>query len=131
MKKENVRGVALVKEVCPVCGQSFDAEIIINTLLTASMAKKVEELNGKNIRSMKEPCDECKGYMKLGIIVVSYDAEKTGTDFHNPYRTGGFFVITEEAAVKLEFSDEILKRRVCFMEHEVAVKLGFFQPIKN
>ena len=41
------------------------------------------------------PCDECKGYMEKGIILISVDESKS-TDHKNPYRSGGWCVVKEE-----------------------------------
>ena len=46
---ENKLGVALVKEACPACGKLQDGPIIMNTLLTEKLAKKVEAMHGETI----------------------------------------------------------------------------------
>lgn len=121
-------GVALTK--CYFCNE--DDTIVMNTRLTEHMAKKVEDMHGKVINM--DPCNECKEYMKQGIILLTIDPEKSDPDwnedqFPNPYRTGGFFVVKED------FLDRILqpsmfewakKNRFLFIEHEMADKLGLF-----
>lgn len=59
------------------------------------------------------PCDECKGYMKMGIILISV---KDGESGDNPYRTGGWCVVKEEA-VRAIFGEDskALKTRVAFI----------------
>jgi hypothetical protein len=42
----------------------------------------------------KEPCDTCKGYMEQGVILIS---ARDGEQGDNPYRTGGWVVVTKEA----------------------------------
>ena len=76
----------------------------------------------------QEPCDKCKGLMDQGIILISVDEEKTGEDTNNPYRTGGWVVVKEEAIVRA-FSDTpvleyILKKRVAFLTDEAWDRLG-------
>lgn len=71
-----------------------------------------------------EPCDKCKGFMEQGIILISVDEKKSGDDTKNPYRTGGWIVVTEEAVRRMglkppEFLEDICKRRVAFMPDEV------------
>ena len=74
---ENNLGVALTKSACKLCGKVEDDTIILNKVLTKHMAKKVEEMHGKVLDFMPEPCDECKSYMEQGILLISIDEEKT------------------------------------------------------
>lgn len=164
-------GVALCKEACPVCAKLFDGPIVMNTYLTKSASEKVKKLHGQTIGFMKEPCDECKGYMKQGIIFVTIDEAKTieahkaeirdlefdiaaferssrysrkegiemqnrlaalrKNPYHNPYRMGGFFVIKEDAVLRMGITEEllasILKKRMCFISEETATELGFYK----
>jgi hypothetical protein len=122
MSKDTL-GVALTK--CFYCGD--DSDIIINSKLTEANAKNVETLHGKVITT--EPCTTCKTYMEVGIIVITYDPDKT-TDSNNPYRTGGFFVIKEDAVRSWYDNDdafnEINNVRCLLMEHKLAEQLGLF-----
>ena len=68
----------------------------------------------------KEPCEECKKYMKMGIMLVSV---KDNTNQENPYRTGKIAVITEQAAKKI-FGDSIGKSRFAFVEDKAWEKIG-------
>lgn len=73
----------------------------------------------------KEPCDECKKYMEMGIIIISVkDGE---TDKANPYRTGGWWVVKEDMVKRLlkgELLNDVLKKRVVFVEDSVCDKIG-------
>lgn len=73
-----------------------------------------------------EPCDKCADLMEQGIILISTLDSDTGSD--NPYRTGGWCVITEEAMRRWlpnkNLADDICKARFCFMPDEVWDKLG-------
>lgn len=75
----------------------------------------------------REPCDECKGWMEQGIILISVDEAKT-VDRQNPYRTGGFVVLKEEAVRKIfsppELVENICKTRMAYMPDETWDKLG-------
>jgi hypothetical protein len=69
------------------------------------------------------PCDECAGYMKQGIILISCrDGESLG---NNPYRTGGWVVIKEDAIRRMidpgALLDSILQNRFAFV-HDAAWK---------
>jgi hypothetical protein len=65
----------------------------------------------------KEPCDECKGYMQQGVILISV---RTGeTDQDNPYRTGGWVVVREDFIRRIvqpeSLANQILTKRVSFV----------------
>ena len=118
-------GVALTK--CFYCGENSD--ILMNTILTKHIADKVKDCHGKVV-SMK-PCTQCKTYMEMGIILLTYDNEKSkGNDI---YRTGGFFVVREEAVTRWykdkETLDKVLEGRFTFIEHNLAEKMGLFNSI--
>lgn len=68
----------------------------------------------------KEPCDQCKEYMKQGILLISV---RDNTDQENPYRTGHIAVIKEEAAKNI-FGTDILKSRAAFIEDSLWNKIG-------
>jgi hypothetical protein len=69
-----------------------------------------------------EPCDKCKGWMKQGIILISV---RQGSDQKNPYRTGGWVVIKEDAFRRFfKDSDEALRKRIAFVEDEVWDTVG-------
>ena len=122
MKEHNVE-VALTK--CFICGN--DSDIVMNSILTKKHADSIKEMHGKVIT--KEPCSKCEKYMDEGIILISADESKTD-DIDNPYRTGGFFVVKEEAVkgfmIEPMLSD-VLKKRICFIEHQIAEDLGLFK----
>ena len=62
----------------------------------------------------KDPCPKCKGYMKQGIICISV---KNGESGDNPYRTGCFVVLKDDAFNRLfKDAEPALKLRMCFIE---------------
>lgn len=79
----------------------------------------------------KEPCDKCKGYMKKGIIIISV---KDGESGDNPYRTGGWWVVKEDMVKRLisqkSLLDDVLKKRVLFMEDKMAKFVGLKKGVK-
>lgn len=122
--------VALTR--CYYCGESN--EIILNRKLTKPMAAKVKEVDGKVLTM--NPCTKCEEYMKEGVILITIDPYKSDAGWEkeampNPFRTGGFFVIKDDA-----FKDMIndsglvewgLDKRWMFIEHEVGVMWGLFE----
>lgn len=68
-----------------------------------------------------EPCPECAHYMEKGIILISVDPELT-SDKNNPWRTGGWVVVKEEAVRKIfekgPLLDSIMEHRFAFVEDD-------------
>lgn len=73
----------------------------------------------------KEPCDKCRKLMTQGVILISV---KPGSDHDNPYRTGGWIVVRDEAIGRIfdpESAAGILKSRVAFLEDDAWDNIGF------
>lgn len=109
-----------------------DDKIVMNTKLTEKHAKNVDSIHGMVIDM--DPCNECKAFMKQGLIVITINPAKSESDWNkeripNPYRTGGWFVVKDHVA---EYFDDkmkawVLKHRWMFMEDEAAKKMGLFE----
>jgi hypothetical protein len=130
MKKDNL-GVALVKRACKVCHVIVDAEIIMNTQLTAPNAKKVKEAHGKVVGWIDSNpysfCDECLKASKSASFFITVDESKS-EDKNNPWRTGGIFLVKNSAikkAVDKEQAEDIIKHRACYIDDETAKQMGF------
>lgn len=127
MNNNNNLGVAI--PTCFFCGRDKN-EIIMNNTLTPFHKRKVEEDHGKYIDF--QPCSECAEYMKQGIILVSIrDGEKS----KNPYRTGNYAVVKEEA-IKNWIEDKDLAKRICqvrfcFIEDTTWDKIGLPKGEQN
>ena len=64
-------GVALVKELCPICCKEIDGPIIMNRVLTKEYANNVENMHGKVIGFADHCCEECAKYKtKLYSLLV-------------------------------------------------------------
>ena len=120
--KENILGVALVKEVCPICTRQMDGPIIMNTRLSEKNAKEVESLHGKTVGFSEEPCSECKEMKEKGFILIGVVEAKTD-DKKNPYRSGNIWVITHDYANKL-FNNTPPDKGVAFIDVIAADKVG-------
>ncbi len=147
MRNNHDLGVALTK--CYFCHESD--KIVMNTRLAPQIAARVEEMNGKVIDM--DPCNKCKALMQQGVILITIDSEKSGTDWHkppneawddrrgvwapdpnwmpNPYRTGGWFVVKDDAIRRMmpdspDLAEWAIKHRWMFIEDEAARKIGLF-----
>jgi len=76
-----------------------------------------------------DSCDECRGLMKKGVIFISVD-EARSTDLNNPYRTGGWCVIKDDAVRRMisvaskGLLEDILKKRVAFVPDDAWDLMG-------
>jgi len=74
----------------------------------------------------RNPCDECRHHMETGIIFISVKPDEKTTD--NPYRTGGWVVIKEEAVRRIvkpaTLADDICKKRVAFVPDDAWDMIG-------
>lgn len=130
----DILGVALTK--CYYCQQG--SEIIINTKLTPSHKKYVEHhFHGKTMNM--NPCSKCEELMRQGVILITIDDKKSGAGWNkpdgsdnwmpNPYRTGVWFVVRDEAVSRLfpSMAEWAIKHRFMFIEHEAAEMIGLFK----
>lgn len=113
--------VALTK--CYFCGGSN--EILLATRYRTDRhgemqpTTDVSKLHGQVVD--KRPCPTCEDYMKQGILLISARPPETAGE--EPYRTGGFWVVREEAAAHW-FKDVDPTKRCAFIPNEVAVMIG-------
>lgn len=97
---KNKLGVALTKELCPVCTKEMEGPILINKKLTESAAKKVEDMHDQVIAWSKTLCDDCTDMKSKGFILIGAVEKKT-TDVTNPYRSGNIWCVKQEVADNL------------------------------
>lgn len=113
--------------------------IILWGKLTAKQKKHLQEsgikerIDGEAPHHLvidKDPCDKCKGYMEQGVILISVDEAKTD-DPDNPYRTGNWCVIKDEAIRRMvqpeELAEHILEKRVAFVPDDAWAALSLPQ----
>jgi hypothetical protein len=97
-----------------------------------------------------DPCKECRELMNQGVILLAIDESKSEKDWNkppqdhnhlppekrpvwmpNPYRTGGFFVLRDEAVRRIfrpeAIADYALRHRWMFIEHSAAEKIGLLE----
>ena len=125
-------GVALVKELCPVCGKEIDGPIILNSILIENEAKKVKDLHNKVIGFVNHCCEECSKYKDEVVFFISIDESKSSKDsLENLYRTGKISGIKKEADIIKSFKDYIITiedgTQLIFIDEEFGKKLGVFK----
>lgn len=122
MTDDKKLGVALTKELCPICTKEVDGAIVMNTRLTPGAAKNVEKLHGQVVGWSKEPCEECKEMKAKGFVLIGAVEKKT-TDATNPYRSGNIWVVAHSVATDL-FGENPPKSGVAFIDVNVAQQMG-------
>lgn len=99
---------------CPKCGKPTGCE------WQREEVGEFERLEQNGI------CSECQGHMKQGVIMVSVRDGEEGSE--NPYRTGGWWVIKEEALRRVvrppELLEAICKKRMAFVPDSVCRAMG-------
>lgn len=121
--EEKKLGVALVHEVCRVCGKPTNEHIIMNQRLTENNARDIESMHKKAIGYSEEPCDECSEFMTKGFILIEYN-ERLTTDKSDPYRTGNMWVIKSETAEKLNMDKNTYENGYAMIDIDTAKKIG-------
>jgi len=106
IKLSEKHGVNPMIPTCFYCNKEKNEIILFGKLPYDEKAPMTGVIN-------MEPCDECKGYMEMGIILVSV---RNGEPHDNPYRTGGWVVMKEEAAKQI--FNTLGKNRFVFVEDE-------------
>lgn len=118
--KDRIFSAALVKRLCPICAEEFDAEIVLNKRLTKSQAQKVEKLHGKVVGYTDKVCEKCaKDITKEGVYLIEYDPNKS--DESIPFRTGRIIGIKKEAFERI-FNKDITNFDYYFTPIEIFSK---------
>jgi len=99
-------------DICFLCGEPKG--IVIDRRLKDSLQREA-------VYNF-EPCDTCKEWMKKGIILISVSNDSYEKHHDNPYRTGGWIVLKEDAFLGLPITqlvkNEILEKRFAFIPDE-------------
>lgn len=119
----NKIGIALTKNLCPLCGAKMEDDILINSKLTEKAAKAIEKLNGEAVAIADYPCNECSEFMEKGFLLIGYIDDKSGKKNEDLYRSGNKWIITHEAAKEI-FPATNLKHGFAFIDVKVAMKVG-------
>ena len=120
-------GLNPTMNTCFYCGKTKDILLVgarVSKFKEAGLADSTGKMNMHIGVTDMEPCSKCAGYMKQGIILVSC---KDDTEPENPYRTGGWLVIKEEALGKMidtKLFEQIKKTRFSFVPDDAWDMLG-------
>lgn len=132
---------AIVHYLCPVCGKKVDNSAILLSRYPNSQTtgKQLDEIHNKVIGFAEDPCEECSGPIKDGVIfVIGIDESKSDlTNIPNGfYRSGHIFGVTEDYVNRLlsnenlqSFKEFALKKRFFHIDYRVLIQCGF--PIKD
>ena len=125
-------GVALVKELCPICCKEMNGPIIINKILTKPQKEKVEDMNGKVIGFANHCCEECAEYKDRAVFFVSIDESKSSNgSLEDLYRTGKISGIKKDSDIIKQFKDYIVTikdgAQIIFIDENTGKKLGVFK----
>jgi len=117
--------------LCYLCQEP--KEVVLFGQLTSTAVRHFEEsgipiVDGEAPHKAtydKEPCSKCRELMEQGIILISVRDEEPSD---NPYRTGGWVVVREEALRRVLHDTPdtaaILSARVAFLPDPVWEALG-------
>lgn len=103
---------------CPICGTDTGVGLLGHLPHDDEAPRYIPD---------NAPCEQCQSVMDKGVLFVQIrDGE---TDRVNPYRTGPIIGIKIEAVERMmrpgPTTDDVLKKRVCFMEQSTWHSLGF------
>lgn len=120
-------GVNPTIPTCFYCGEDKNEIALLGAAYRGEAPMKGVVLDQK-------PCDKCAGYMKQGVILISVKDGEDGKP--NPYRTGGWAVIKDEAIRRMvqpdDLAETIIARRAAFVPDEAWAALGLTpQPEKG
>lgn len=111
---ESKLGVALTKELCPICCKEMDGPIIMNKRLSKPQKEKVESMHNKVIGFANHCCDECNKYKDVGIFIIEVDRDKSDfSKLETIYRTGRFCCIKKDCNL---FDNKELKNKIIKLE---------------
>ena len=121
-------GLNPTMNTCFYCGETKDILLVgakVSKFKKAGFADSTGKMNMQIGVTDMEPCSKCAEHMKQGIVLISAKDEKVVGN--NPYRTGGWIVIKEEALSKMiniELFKKIQIKRFAFIPDTVWDMLG-------
>lgn len=132
MSIKNNLGVALVKELCPICCKEIDGPIIMNRVLTEEYANNIKNMHGKVIGFADHCCEECAKYKDEAVFFIGIDESKCSSrHLKDLYRTGQIVAIKKESKITDYFDDFLITlqdgAKVVFLDEKVGKELEIFK----
>lgn len=122
-------GVALVHELCPICGKPMNDSIVMNKKLTKKFADNVRKLHQQAIGWSKDACENCLKYKDDAVFVIGIDPNKSKPN--NPYRTGQLVGVRKDFQLFIDHPEYVIKTdndvSFCFIEENAGKQIGFFK----
>lgn len=132
MSTKNNLGVALVKELCPICCKEIDGPIIMNRVLTEEYANNIKNMHRKVIGFADHCCEECAKYKDEAVFFIGVDGSKCSSHhLKDLYRTGQTVAIKKESNIMDYFDDFLITledgAKVVFLDEKVGKELEIFK----
>ena len=119
-------GLALAKELCPICAKEIDGPIVMGTIMSKKKAQKINELTGKVIGWAKKPCSECQEHIDNGcFFVIGIDIEKSNDE--GLYRSGHLVGIKRDSDFVKSLSDKEKEHNAIYMDYREMIRLGIIR----
>lgn len=116
-------GLALAKELCPICAKEIDGPIIMGKVLSKKNAQKVNKMNGKVIGWSPKPCPECQKHIDNGVFfVIGIDIEKSNDD--GLYRSGHIIGLKSDSDFVKDLTEEQRKHNAIYMDFREMIRCG-------
>lgn len=116
-------GVALAKELCPICAKEIDGPILMGTVLSKKNAQKVNEMNGKVIGWSHKPCPECQKHIDSGVFfVIGIDIEKSTEK--GLYRSGHLVGLKSDCDFVKSLSEKEKEHHAIYMDFREMIRYG-------
>ena len=125
-------GVALTKELCPICCKEMDGPIVMNKRLSKFQREKVESMHNKVIGFADHCCKECAEYKDDTVFFISIDESKSNNNsLEELYRTGKISGIKKDSDIIKSLKDYIITikdgAQIIFIDENAGKKLGVFK----
>jgi hypothetical protein len=117
-------GVYPIMEVCFFCGET-NKGLVLAGRQGRKIAKSLGQQEVRQACFDKEPCDECKKLMEVGVMLIAVSPYSHDVD--NPSRTGPMAVIKDEAIERIfdpEAAAAAIKKRAAFVADDAWDLLG-------
>lgn len=128
--ENDVIGVALAKEICPICGKEISGPLLINRELTPSHKRSVEKLNGKVIGLSNKACDICAAFKDSAVFFIGIDTDKSNKE-SGIYRTGQVVGVRKESEFVKDHEEYLMTledgTRYAYIEESAGVLAGLWK----